>query len=635
MENVTAKRPDCQHRGLDRSAYVLALAFVIAFSILLFRKHAAYNTRTYDFARFDQAIWNTLHGRFLFSSILNHSILGNHFSPLMALLAPLFLIWNDPRMLFLVQTVGIAVTGLFLLKIVRVKHPRLAPWFLLAFYLNPDLHTVTLFEFRRVVLAMPFLAMALDALYLHKRGRMALALGLALLCKENVAFVVCMVGFYLFVFERDWKWGAALMATGVVWLLVVCLWLIPAFAPPAEGSDLYPQLYYYDLSGDSLGEILADLARDPLRLVRPLVEADRMRALWRVFLPLGIVLPFLAPQWALICLPSIAYMLMSREPTMYQLQKWYMAAVLPVLFAAIGVGLGRLSRRWAGWLTAGLLVTTVAGYALSSPAPLGGTYDPSLYRVTDHHRLASELVATVPAEARVAALARYVPHLAHRAHIYHYPWIVIGEENTDYIVLDRQSNPYPFSADELNREIDDLLADPSYVIESEGDGIFLLQRDGEPLPSFPVDCVIDDSMRLVRFEIAIRDQRGVYRTAEQHPVSLSPGDQVRVCLYWEALASTQAERTVSVRIADRSGSLVALYDSLPARGTKPTSWWEKGWEIRDVYYLGVSPQAQPGSASLDLLVYDSFTQQVVCADDGREIVRLCELRLAGGVEVTR
>jgi uncharacterized membrane protein len=620
---------------LDRAAFVLALAFVIVFSILLFRKHAAFNTRTYDFARFDQAIWNTLHGRFLFSSILNHSILGNHFSPMMALLAPLFLVWNDPRMLFLAQTLGIAVTGLLLFKIVRVKHPRLAPWFLLAFYLNPDLHTVTLFEFRRVVLAMPFLAMALDALYLHKRWCMALALGLALFCKENVAFVVSMVGFYLLVFERDWRWGAALMATGAAWLLVVCFWVIPAFAPPAEGPTLYPQLYYYDLPGDSLGEILANLARDPLRLVRPMLEPDRLRALWRVFLPMGIVLPFLAPQWVLICVPSIAYMLMSCEPTMYRLQKWYMAVVLPVLFAAIGVGLGRLSGRWAGWLTVSLLATAVAGYAVFSPAPLGGTYDPSLYRVTDHHRLASELVAAVPAEASVAALARYVPHLAHREHIYHYPWIVIGKENTDYIVLDRQSNPYPFSADELNREIDDLLADTSYVIDAEGDGIFLFRSGGDPLPSFPVDRVIDDSMRLVRFEIAIRDERGVYRTAEQQPVFLSPGDQVRVSLYWEALAAPQAERTVSVRIADCSGSLVALYDSLPAQGTKPTSWWEEGWEIRDVYHLGVSLQAPPGSGSLDLLVYDSYTQQVLCADDGREIVRLCELRLAGGVEVAR
>jgi len=392
MERLSKARRRFAARRIGRGAITLAILFLAASSFLMFRKHASFNTRTYDLARFDQAIWNTLHGRFLHSSILDMSILGNHFSPFLALLSPLFLIWDDVRVLFLVQTTSVAVTGLFLYKIVRAKHVTLAPWFLLAFYLNPSVHETTLFEFRRVVLAMPFLAMALYALYTRRRGPMATGLGLALLCKEDVGLVVFMVGLYLILFERDWKWGVPIVLIGVAWVIGVSLWVIPLFAGPQSDPDIYPQLYYFDFLGDSYSEIVTNLRRDPLLLVRHVFELERAGALLRAFLPLGLVLPFLAPSWALLCLPTMAYLLISNEPRLYRLETWHLATVLPVLFAAVGVGLGRLSGRWARWATGLLLATTIAGYLLYSPAPLGGTYEPVLYDVTEHHRVAAKIV---------------------------------------------------------------------------------------------------------------------------------------------------------------------------------------------------------------------------------------------------
>ena len=92
-------------------AWALAILFASLFFGLMVRQHDAFHTRALDLGKFDQAIWNTLRGRFLFSSVQNHSILGNHFSPFMALLSPLFLIWSDVRVLFFVQTVGLPWPG--------------------------------------------------------------------------------------------------------------------------------------------------------------------------------------------------------------------------------------------------------------------------------------------------------------------------------------------------------------------------------------------------------------------------------------------------------------------------------------------------------------------------------------------
>lgn len=615
----------------------------------MIRKHDAFNTRVYDLARFDQAIWNTLQGRFLFSSILNYSILGNHFSPYMALLSPLFLIWSDVRVLFIVQVAGIAVAGLFLQnivwqhEIVRLYYPALPLGFLAAFYLNPTVHEVTLFEFRRIVLAVPYLTLALYALYARKRWLMALGLGMALLCKEDVGFIVFMVGLFLILFQRDWKWGGALVVLGATWVIVVSLWIIPLFAPASNELGVYPQLYYFDYLGDSYDEIARGLLRDPLILLRQLWDMERLAALWRLFAPLGVVLPFLAPEWVLICLPTLGYLLLSNEHVLYRLEKWHPASILPVLFAALGVGLVRLAERahregaqtkghWPRLAIAGLIVATILGYATYSSAPLGGRYDASLYRVTEHHRRALEIVDAVPSNARVAAQVLYVPHLAHREHIYHYPWIVIGKENIDYIILDCHSNPYPFLPDELNREIDNLIADPAYAIELEADGIYLLHQGGDPLPFFAVDRIVEGTMQLAQVDVALSDGRGILRIVGQQPIELHPSQEARVSLYWEALAAPNAERTVSVRLVDSWGGLIAQHDSLPGGGAKPTSWWQEGWRLRDVHYFSVPPVTPPGEGSIEIVVYDSYSSQVLpfSAPDGSKTdsVRVSNVILA-------
>jgi uncharacterized membrane protein len=62
----------------------LALVFTAIFLYLNTRQYLTFSLQAPDIDRFDQALWNTLRGRFLFSSIPNKSILAYHFSPYMA-----------------------------------------------------------------------------------------------------------------------------------------------------------------------------------------------------------------------------------------------------------------------------------------------------------------------------------------------------------------------------------------------------------------------------------------------------------------------------------------------------------------------------------------------------------------------
>src|SRR5947209_6331509 len=63
-----------------------------------------------DVAIFDQVVWHYSRFQGPFSSIRGENILGDHFHPLVAVLAPLYWIWSDPRMLLIAQAVLVAAS---------------------------------------------------------------------------------------------------------------------------------------------------------------------------------------------------------------------------------------------------------------------------------------------------------------------------------------------------------------------------------------------------------------------------------------------------------------------------------------------------------------------------------------------
>ncbi len=603
-------------------ALALAIIFTSVFLWLVSRQYLTFQVQAPDVDQFDQAIWNTLRGRFLFTSITNNSILEYHFSPYLAILSPLLLIWEDVRILFLAQIISIAVTGLILYKIVEDKYPIVAVLFLLAFYLNASLHQIGLLELRRVTLAMPFVALALYGLIKDKRWLMVAGIILTLMVKEDLGLIVAAIGLYLLIFKRDWKWGLPIAILGTAWSLSMVLWIIPSL----RGSD-YNQIGYFSGWGGTPEDIAKNMVTDPVRVLQVMFDEKGLDGLWQTFLPLGILLPFLAADLLVIGLPLLFLMLLSSEPEMHALQRWYLAPVLPVLFAAVAVAIIRIPRRYVKWLIAGLLGTTIISYILYSPAPLGGNYQPHLYQITERQLQAWEVISEIPEDAKVAAQVAFIASLAHREHIYLYPWFAIGKDNIDYFVLGRDFRAYPYQMEEIIWEINNLVADPEMVIEMEVDGIYLIRQGGPQLPAFAMQRVAEDSILLDRVEVAVADEKGIYRTIDQGPLTLSPGQDVRVTLYWEALDKIDGERTVSVRIEDSSGALVAQHDMLPGDGSRPTSWWEPGWRFRDVYYLNVAPGVTPGPASLDVVLYDSFTQERVEFDDGEDTIHLLPINL--------
>jgi len=95
-------------------AYLLSVLSTIFFYLLKVNQYNRYEIG-FELADFETLVWNTINGRFLEYPSTGLSFLGEHFSPILILLVPIYLIINSPHALLFSQAffLGIAIIPLY------------------------------------------------------------------------------------------------------------------------------------------------------------------------------------------------------------------------------------------------------------------------------------------------------------------------------------------------------------------------------------------------------------------------------------------------------------------------------------------------------------------------------------------
>jgi hypothetical protein len=133
-----------------------------------------------------------------------------------------------------------------------------------------------------------------------------------------------------------------------------------------------------------------------------------------------------------------------------------------------------------------------------------------------------------------------------------------------------------------------------------GEYRFLLQATAGPLPSFSLEG-----------PVAVKE--GVEKAAEPVPVRLydysldrdryAPGDTLRLTLRWEALDKLAEDYSISVKLLDVDGTVLAQQDSGPQGGQHPTSRWRPGERITDRHELKIPSGTPWGWYQLQVIFY--------------------------------
>jgi len=433
----------------DRAWTIAVWAVMVAWSAALFaivRDHFVnFRLTRYDLGNMVQAVWSTAEGRPL---EITHGTtgeqmvrLGGHVDPILAALTPLWVIVPSPLTLVAVQVLAVALGALpvFWLGRRHMGSEGAAGLLVLSYLAYPWIAWTAVDAFHPVTLAIPALLFAVWFLDSDRLVPFALCAGIALATGELMGVVVAALGCWYALDRRQRRAGAVITAAGVGWTCLALFVVVPAFS--GGSNEFYG---FYDEVGGSPWGIVRTTFTDPVAILSAVGQG---RDFLYVFL-LGAPVAFaflLAPGLAAVALPQLAANHLASFSSATDPHAHYVAGILPFFFAAIAVGLGRLSP--IGRVRGAILVLTLslAATIMVGPWPgaLGGS--PSFYRLdTPPERIAAlrRAIELVPDDTPVSSTNRVGSHLAARRYVYSVP--VVGR--AEWMVLDSTDSWIPQAA---------------------------------------------------------------------------------------------------------------------------------------------------------------------------------------------
>jgi uncharacterized membrane protein len=460
---------------------VFTAVVAVVYSVYSLVRFWAFRTTTYDLVIFDQAVRSYSHLHLPTAIVkgvhngfgAHFNVLGDHFSPILALLAPLYWIHDGPQTLLLAQSVLLALT---IVPLWAYTRRRLGVWpaycVSFAYALAWPVAETLAFDFHEMAFV-PVLSMLM--LERHEAGRRwqsAAAAGALLLVKEDMGLLVAGFGFYLLTRAGERRRAAVFVTAGLFWTWLASRVLIPAFGGSAD--------YYW--AYDALGRNLPDAAGNALihpwtvlrLLVTPQVKATTM--LWLVA-PL-LLLPLASPI-TLSVLPLLAErMLSSRFGNWWEPRFHYNVALSALLVAAGVDGACRVARRWPVrprpdrvWPVAAVAaaVAVVPHFAFAS------FFDPGFYRRDAWARAAAKVLSAVPDGALVEAPNTLGPQLTARTRVL----LLDGRPRwAPWVVADTAHATFPFGSVHAERARVNLLLRSGYSIVRREGGYVVLNRPG-------------------------------------------------------------------------------------------------------------------------------------------------------------
>lgn len=187
---------EAEHRYRRHLAEIVLAVFAL-YSLYAWLRHRLYLTTGYDLGIFDQVVrdYSRFQAPLVPLKAPDYNLLGDHFHPVLVLLAPLYWIWDDPRMLLLAQAALFAVSMVPVARFVRRRWGATrALWVAAAYGLSWPLQRAVAFDMHEIAFAVPLLAGIIDALD-RRADRTTVLLCLALLTvREDMGSVVAIAG---------------------------------------------------------------------------------------------------------------------------------------------------------------------------------------------------------------------------------------------------------------------------------------------------------------------------------------------------------------------------------------------------------------------------------------------------------
>ncbi|GLZ80236.1 hypothetical protein Afil01_50430 [Actinorhabdospora filicis] len=360
-------------------------------------RHRSMLTSGFDLGIFTQAVRGYAELRAPVAELKSpgFALLGDHFHPVLALLAPLYRLWPSPVTLLVAQAALLALSAVPVTTLATERLGRLAGTSLgLAYGLSWGIQGAVGFDFHEIAFAVPLLAMSLTRLARGHHLATALWALPLLLVKEDQAATVAAIG-VLLLLRGSRRLGAALTAVAALAGFLLITVVIPAMNPLGT--------YEYLHSARGHGE-------NPFaRLLLPLDKA---------WLPLALLAPTLLlaarSSIALIAVPTLLLRMWSANESYWGTGFHYSAVLMPVVFTAM------LDARVRHRLIAHAALAVALAWTATG-LPLREAVTPDAWRVPSPVTTTETVLALIPEGTAVAADNRFAAALTARHTVYLFP----------------------------------------------------------------------------------------------------------------------------------------------------------------------------------------------------------------------
>jgi uncharacterized membrane protein len=435
--------------------------YALYFSYVSIIKYLNFFMGKFDLGNMDQTVWNSLHGRiFQFTNpdaAENISRLAFHADFILIFFSPLYLLWSDPRVLLIIQTIILSLGAYFVYKIAQyvIKNNTLSLILGICYLLNPLVQKQNLYDFHAVVLATTFLLAVWYFLISKRFIWMGIFLVLAVLTKENVYLITALIGGYL-IYKRHIKIGLVVMTLSLVTFYALMKYLIPG----ARAGGEHFALQFLSEFGDSLGSAGVAIITNPFRTFQIIWDHNGLEYLKMIFISQGF-LSLGSPLLMIFPSFDIVKNLLASNPNFRQSYYQYNAEILPFIFISTIYTIRYLLKKIpANFIAYYLLFFAVVGLWNYGALPFGKQPYVDIYtKPRVHAEEIREFLQTIPDDASVSATNNLGSHLSRRQHIYVLP---NGIEKSDYVLF--LNTDWYDPVDELNMKVETLKKDKSYSV---------------------------------------------------------------------------------------------------------------------------------------------------------------------------
>ena len=387
------------------AVWLVSCSAFVLYTVESVLRHTQFKTSV-DITIFQQAIANYARGQTPNVRVKSQepfNILGDHFSPVMMVLAPVYRIFPSVVTLLVAQALFLAV-GVHVVTRVGVRRLGGLGYYLgLSFALSWGILKVVDFDFHEACFAVAFLALALEALLDERLGWMLSWCGALLLVKEDTPLYIAGIAL-VFAAARRWRWAAGLLAGSVLAFALLTLVVIPAFSFTGTYT-------YFALGGGDSG--LASMVGAVLGNLLSINGIALLGAL-AVTAAVGLRSPLI-----LILVPTLLARFASNREVYMEMKYYYDGPLMVVCVLALVIALQqrriRLGitpaqiRAWwssASGLAAAVMLAVLIDYNVHTtelPQTLSDSLVPSQGR-TDARRLIAEIPAGESVVADVGLL---------------------------------------------------------------------------------------------------------------------------------------------------------------------------------------------------------------------------------------